>query len=123
MARDTLKEKKDFAEVVGLLSLRLQKTFSLLRLRNSDRRVGEKLRSKGLPSISYEDRADLIVRSTAEISWMDFNPTREHIAVEWLQQRWPHLKFIRHGPLRKLCAARYALNGADDVVKHEWLRE
>eukprot|EP00438_Fugacium_kawagutii_P034171 Skav215211 [mRNA] locus=scaffold5922:20739:21479:+ [translate_table: standard] len=85
-----------FAEVLGLLSL------------NGDKRVGEKLRMKGLPSISYRDRAELTTFATAERPWMDFNPLRESQAVEYLQWRWPNLRFIR-----------YALNGADDVCKYQ----
>ena len=85
-----------FAEVLGLLSL------------NGDHHVAGKLRMKGLPFVSYVERAQLVTMATSEVPWLDFNPTREHIAVNWLQQKWPKLKFIK-----------YALNGADDVIKYQ----
>mmetsp|Transcript_70228 Transcript_70228/g.142160 ORF Transcript_70228/g.142160 Transcript_70228/m.142160 type:complete len:247 (-) Transcript_70228:18-758(-) len=85
-----------FGEVLGLLSL------------NGDKHVGEKLRMKGLPAISYWDRAELTTLATSERPWMDFNPLREPHAVQALQHRWVNLRFIR-----------YALNGADDVCKFQ----
>lgn len=88
--------REQFAEVLGLLSL------------NGDRHVGEKLHAKGMPSIPYVDRAQLVDMATADVPWMSFNPTREHIAADWMQRRWPTLRFIR-----------YALNGADDVFKYQ----
>ncbi|CAL1139525.1 unnamed protein product [Cladocopium goreaui] len=58
-------------------------------MRNGNKHVGEKLRMKGLPAISYWDRAELTTLATSERPWMDFNPLRsEPHAVQALQHQW-----------------------------------
>ncbi|CAE7177382.1 unnamed protein product [Symbiodinium pilosum] len=86
---------EQFSEVLGMLSL------------NSDKHVNEKMASKHEKSVSYAHRADLVRLASAEVPWMDFNPGREHHVIGRLQAEWPHLQFVR-----------FALNGADDVVKY-----
>eukprot|EP00913_Durusdinium_trenchii_P028941 g27136.t1 len=81
-------------EVLGLLSL------------NNEQKVCKKMRGKGMPSISYEDRAHLVQLATADVPWMSFNPMREQDAAKSIQLKWPNLRFIR-----------YELNGADDVCR------
>ncbi|CAE7291433.1 unnamed protein product [Symbiodinium natans] len=90
-----LPKLEKFTEVLGLLSL------------NSDRHVDEKMARQREKSVSYAHRADLVKLASAEVPWMDFNPGREHHVIGRLQVCWPHLQFVR-----------FALNGADDVVKY-----
>lgn len=88
------KKNEHFEEVLGLLSL------------NNEQKVCKKMRGKGMPSISYEDRAHLVQLATADVPWMSFNPMREQDAAKSIQLKWPNLRFIR-----------YELNGADDVCR------
>jgi hypothetical protein len=93
------KKLESFSQALGFLSL------------NSDSHVSEKLRKKGLPHISHKNRANLVELATEDLEWMSFNSGREGQAVETLAARWPHLRFIR-----------FALNGADDVLKYaKWV--
>jgi nicotinic acid mononucleotide adenylyltransferase len=85
-----------FGEALGFLSL------------NSDSIVSAKLREKGLPHIRFEDRAHLVELAVDELPWMAFNHSSESAAFDRLVRRFPELNFIR-----------YALNGADDVLKYQ----
>jgi len=90
------KKMERFAEALGFLSL------------NSDSHVSSKLREKGLPHIHYEDRGHLVELATEGLPWMAFSRARESQACERLAKEWPHLNFVR-----------FALNGADDVLKYQ----
>eukprot|EP00930_Biecheleria_cincta_P014036 TRINITY_DN12239_c0_g1_i2.p1 TRINITY_DN12239_c0_g1~~TRINITY_DN12239_c0_g1_i2.p1 ORF type:complete len:256 (+),score=45.88 TRINITY_DN12239_c0_g1_i2:53-769(+) len=93
------KNLEPFAEVLGLLSL------------NGDNYVAAKLKKNGETYIPSEQRAELVRLATGNHEWLDFNPVHEQRAVEALQTEWPNLRFIR-----------YAMNGADDVLKYrKWV--
>lgn len=85
---------ESFSAVLGLVSL------------NSDDHVSHKLAGLGLPSISYDDRRDLVETAIAEHVWMG---TEDHggITIGPLRARWPRLRFVR-----------LLMNGADDVLKY-----
>jgi nicotinic acid mononucleotide adenylyltransferase len=84
-----------FDEVLGLLSL------------NGDGHVSCKLRAKGQPSISLQDRAELVKHATAELPWLKFSlGSRAEFAA--LAKNWRHLNFVK-----------FSLNGADDVVTYQ----
>lgn len=84
-----------FSEALGFLSI------------NSDRHVSSKLQQKHLPSISYENRAMLVQLAVEDLPWMFFNRMHEHDVFSLLVRTWPKLQFVR-----------FALNGADDVLKY-----
>jgi len=85
-----------FNEALGFLSM------------NGDGHVSSKMREKGLRHICYEDRAHLVRLAAGELPWMALNTSRESCIVELLVRQWPKLNFVR-----------YAMNGADDVLKYQ----
>lgn len=90
-----------FAECVGLVSL------------NDDRRVGKKFQGANQQGLDRETRAGLVKLATAEIGWLDLNPTvtrwkdPPELLLSSIRARYPYLRLTH-----------YDMNGADDVVKH-----
>ena len=86
-----------FSHCIGILSL------------NSSEVVNCKMDGLGENSISFEDRTLLVSMAIKDITWLTLDhgwSTRSWLT--WLQRQWPYLSF-----------ETFALNGADDVVKHK----